>query len=336
MAGEEFANDEYGYACRIDNIKEAAKGNKVMSGCLVSDSAPDAMTYDMTVGRIRINDVYVAVSAVADQAVTAADGTHDRYDIVYVGENGTVDYTAGAAIANPYPPNLPADHILLAILFVENNSTVVESADVVDSRIIEEETFEHFHDIPWIAETDLNVAGAGISDISPPYLKVRGQAGAADRTVYIDKVGIDFDKPIHCRFRFTHVDDGAAETDMNLGIRTDHAAFAGNQIGLKCDDAGPAMDWFFTTGDTVAEETTDIANFVSGTSYDIEFIHTPGVSVKLYVDGVLLATHTTRVPSGTESDKLFFAFVNSPGAGGQNIYIGPLKIYGELIVDTAW
>lgn len=136
MAGMELGNEDYGYACVIDNIKEAAKGNKVITGCGVTPQGTPDMTVDIAAGVISINNAYVTISLVDNQAITAADGTNDRYDIIYVGADGTVDYTAGTPATNPIPPNLPADHILLAVIFVENNSSTVESSDIKDHRIL--------------------------------------------------------------------------------------------------------------------------------------------------------------------------------------------------------
>jgi len=140
MAGMEIANAGYGFACRIDNIKEGAKGNRVISGCEVTEQGTPDMTVDIAAGIVRIDNAYKTISAVDNQAVTAADGSNDRYDIIAVGKDGTVDYTAGTAAANPYPPDLPADHILLAVIWVEHGSTTVETSDIHDNRIIYEDS----------------------------------------------------------------------------------------------------------------------------------------------------------------------------------------------------
>ena len=138
--GMEIANSEYAFAARIDNIKEASKGNGILSGCAVTANATPDMFVDIAAGSVRISNAYVTVSLVANQAITAADGTNDRWDILEVGVNGTVDYTAGTAAANPMPPDLAEDHVLLATIFVENNSSAVETADIQDNRIIKAES----------------------------------------------------------------------------------------------------------------------------------------------------------------------------------------------------
>lgn len=144
MAGEEFSSSgtfKYGFAPRIDNLKEANKGNIVVSGCEVTANTTPDMKVDISAGEIIISGSSVTVSAVNDEAVDAAHATLDRFDTISVGSNGTVDYTAGTAAANPFPPDLAADHILLAVIFVENNSTTVTSSDILDARIINANSF---------------------------------------------------------------------------------------------------------------------------------------------------------------------------------------------------
>ncbi len=136
MAGKEFVNDEVLMACSIDNLKESGKGNVVVSGCEVTANATPDMFVNVSSGEIIINGLPVAISAVDNQAITAAHATLDRYDIICVGSNGTVDYISGTAASEPKPPNLTADHVLLAIITVGAGVTSIDSGDISDERII--------------------------------------------------------------------------------------------------------------------------------------------------------------------------------------------------------
>ena len=137
---EQRTNAGFSFACRDQNLTEAAQGNRVKSGCAVTAQGSPDMTVDIAAGVVRINNAYVVVSAVDNQAVTAADGANDRYDIIYVGVDATVHYLAGTATAAPYPPDLPAEHILLSILYIAQSSSQVDPGDIADNRIIEEDT----------------------------------------------------------------------------------------------------------------------------------------------------------------------------------------------------
>ncbi len=141
MAGEEVVNAGFNFACRTNNIKQAAKGDKFVSGCEVTPNAPADMDVDIAAGVVRIAGVNVTVGAVANETISVADGANDRYDILEVGANGTVDYTAGAPAANPYPPDLAADHVLIAVILVEQSTADITAGDISDSRIIETGAF---------------------------------------------------------------------------------------------------------------------------------------------------------------------------------------------------
>jgi hypothetical protein len=136
--GERFLNSEYGFACRIDNLKEASKGNKVFSGLVVSEESTPAMGVDFTAGSVRVNSVVVSVSA-DNVSVTASSSENDRYDLVSVDDSGTVSVTAGTPASNPLPPDLPENEVALALIFVEKDCTEINDGDISDMRIIEQD-----------------------------------------------------------------------------------------------------------------------------------------------------------------------------------------------------
>lgn len=132
---ESFVNAGYAYACRIENAKQAAIGSLVLSGCTVSAQGTPAMAVDIAAGEVVFGNKRYTISGTS-KSVDASDSTDDRYDIIYIDSSGVVQYADGNPDNNPYPPDLPAGSILLAILFVENASTTVEAGDVADARII--------------------------------------------------------------------------------------------------------------------------------------------------------------------------------------------------------
>lgn len=136
MAGKEFTNGGSVYAPMLDNVKEGARGNVVMGGCAVSQRGAGAnMSVDVASGIVTISGVFANVSAV-NKVVTAADATYDRYDIISVNSSGTVNYAAGTAQSDPYPPDLPVTEILLAVIFVEHGISSITNSVITDERII--------------------------------------------------------------------------------------------------------------------------------------------------------------------------------------------------------
>ncbi len=132
---ERFINSGYGYASRLDNLKQAAIDEHVISGCSVDEESTPAMGVDVTAGVVFFNGDYVTVSGV-NKTVTAAHASLNRKDIISVNSSGTVTYTEGSAAANPFPADLPNGEILLAVIDVDTGDTAINTGDINDTRII--------------------------------------------------------------------------------------------------------------------------------------------------------------------------------------------------------
>lgn len=76
--------------------------------------------------------------AVTTIAVTAADGTNPRKDIVYVSSAGVITYLAGTAAATPAEPALPSGAFKLCVIDVPAADTAIEQAQITDSRILKD------------------------------------------------------------------------------------------------------------------------------------------------------------------------------------------------------
>ena len=108
----------------------------VVSGCAVSESSPAAQTIDVAVGVVAIDNSQIAVSAQADVAVTAADGSNPRIDLITVNSSGTVVVTAGTAAAQPVAPTLPDPSVALAYLSVPASDNTHQDAQISDKRVL--------------------------------------------------------------------------------------------------------------------------------------------------------------------------------------------------------
>jgi|GEM_PF-6988474 len=87
-----------------------------------------------------------------------------------------------------------------------------------------------------------------------------------------------------------------------------------------------------TSGDDTAQETTDTGvDLVAGINNVMaEVILDPGVDVKFYLDGVLVATHTTRVP-GTDTEWLVFnAAVKTLANTTKRLQLGRIVINQDI------
>lgn len=87
-------------------------------------------------------------------AVTAADGTNPRIDIVYINSTGVITYLAGTAGATPAQPSTPAGGQLIATLLVTAGKTSILTADITDKRkpLLSEKVITPTFTNSWVAD----------------------------------------------------------------------------------------------------------------------------------------------------------------------------------------
>ena len=107
----------------------------VLSGCAVTESSPAAQTIDVAVGEVVETGEQITVSVQADVAVSAADGSNPRIDLVSVNASGTVVVTAGTAAAQPVMPAVPATSVPLATLYVAASDNTHADNQINDKRV---------------------------------------------------------------------------------------------------------------------------------------------------------------------------------------------------------
>ena len=107
----------------------------VLSGLVVAAQTTPNMTVKTSAGVAYMsNGTRYAPAAVASLAVTAADATNPRIDIVYLSSAGVVSYLAGTAAATPAAPATPAGGLLLVEISVAANQTTVVTGNITDKR----------------------------------------------------------------------------------------------------------------------------------------------------------------------------------------------------------
>ena len=107
----------------------------VVSGCAVTESGTPAQTVDVAAGVVRLLGKTITASAQTDKAVTAANGTNPRIDLISINSSGTAVVTAGTAAAQPVLPDIPASSVPLATLYVPANDNVHGDAQINDKRV---------------------------------------------------------------------------------------------------------------------------------------------------------------------------------------------------------
>lgn len=123
----------------------AARGQGVYSGGAVTQRALGAnMSVDVAtfvtyfVDESDANRYRRAATGPQNVVIAASDPTNDRYDIITVLRTAGSPFlvaTTGTAGANPFPPAIPANSILLAIVRVPAGATSIVNANIRDGRI---------------------------------------------------------------------------------------------------------------------------------------------------------------------------------------------------------
>lgn len=122
----------------INALIAAINGDGVVSGCVVSEDGGGAsMDLDITSGTIQINDTtYSITGSAAAVTIGAADGSNPRIDLVSAKNDDTLNVTAGTAAADPKAANIPANSVLLAMVYVPASDTAIADNQITDKRVI--------------------------------------------------------------------------------------------------------------------------------------------------------------------------------------------------------
>ncbi len=123
------------FKCDVDAIVAGEAGDGVLSGLGVSPQGSPDMTVAVAAGLIRVQGWFCFVSA-TNVTIAAADSLLDRIDLVVVDWNGAVSRVAGTAASYPAPPDIPANSILLAQVYVAAGDTSIGVGEVTDKRVL--------------------------------------------------------------------------------------------------------------------------------------------------------------------------------------------------------
>ena len=116
----------------------AYNGTGVISGCAVTAQGSPDMTVAVAVGVIVVNDGTPARGTVdaGNVTITTAHGSNPRFDLILSNAAGTKSAVAGTAAADPEFPDIPANSVVLAAVYVPAADTTMETDQIVDKRVI--------------------------------------------------------------------------------------------------------------------------------------------------------------------------------------------------------
>jgi len=116
------------YATHWLSMKRAIAGDVIVTGVAVTETSPASMSVDVSAGHYYQNGTKRIVGA-TNIPINASDTTNARLDLISGGPAGLV-YTPGIPALITAPPDLPAGHIAIAMIYVPANSTTVVQANI--------------------------------------------------------------------------------------------------------------------------------------------------------------------------------------------------------------
>lgn len=117
-------------------VAESLAGNGVAAA---SDLEVTATATDLEIEVASGTAYYLAsestLGAAETHTLSAGDGTYDRWDTVYIDTStDSSGVREGTPAADPEPPDVQGDELLLAVVYVPQNATDVPDADVLNWR----------------------------------------------------------------------------------------------------------------------------------------------------------------------------------------------------------
>ena len=144
---------------QVNNIILAAAGDGVISGLDVSERGAGVnMSVNVATGSALINGTTYTESSIVNLAISAADATHARKDLVIYDVTTTNPLVVtGTPATPPIPPDITTGNILLAIVNVAANETEITNSEIIDC-IVEIQRLDELG-----APTDITALNASIS-----------------------------------------------------------------------------------------------------------------------------------------------------------------------------
>lgn len=124
------------------SVTEALSGNGIKNtGDFNVTSTATAMEISVAAGTMYYLGSSYSLGSAQTFTLSAADGTYDRWDTVYYntdhtnsGASATAGVHTGTAAANPEPPDVSGDEMLLAVVYVPTGASDVADTNILNWR----------------------------------------------------------------------------------------------------------------------------------------------------------------------------------------------------------
>lgn len=311
------------YGADFDAAAAAVAGDGVISGMgCAAQGSPD-MTVAIAAGLVRILG-YFAYYAGGSGTITTAHSTLDRIDLISCDYNGAITVTAGTAAASPVAPAIPANSIMLAMVYVSAGATTITNGRIIDKRFIVADFFDLQDEfLPGALATTGNIGAlawgttangtAAISSLTgtaghPGQLSVgSGATSGNDTRLHLGASGT-----AAVMILATDIARVRAILEISSAVSTARFKFGyGVDLSDVASDAfGTAGAWWeFNSNDsnkwqtetrnasTTTTNTDAGADVATTTWYQIEIIRKQNGDIQFAKNGALLFTHSANQPT---------------------------------------
>lgn len=166
------------------SVTEALSGNGIdADGDFEVTATANSMEISVAAGTMHYLGNSYSLGSAQTFTLSAADGTYDRWDTVFFdtdhangGTNATAGVHTGTADANPEPPDITGDEMLLAVVYVAAGATDVGDGDILNWRPTSESGSLTASNVSY----DDSTGAYGVSDVDGALdeLQEAAQAGA--------------------------------------------------------------------------------------------------------------------------------------------------------------
>ena len=297
----------------LNNLRQCARGWGVVSGLAVSQRGAGAnMSVDVAAGYAIINNVEAVKGSTTNVAITAAHASYVRYDLVVINSSGTISVIDGTAAATSYANDYDLETnnaILLAEVYVPATDTTIEDAQITDKRVLFdiinpsvinpciEEYSNHLGATDNFTETATTGNGAATADTTNHEMDLDSGVTVSGSAVFKSKSGYTLgSKPIVFNAVVDNINQGTGGSNnaFKVGLCASWTGFGNNNeisvgwstlTGAKAitDNGGSATT---TTISTLTDD--DVVTIVASSSIVI-----------FYVNGTIVATHYTNIPTSS-------------------------------------
>ena len=127
-----FSDGDALFGPMLNAIISAFQGTSVIDGCEVETSGYWDLRFSVAAGSVQIGGTIVSVAG--GSSMLGAASAFERYDLVTITSAGEIHVVQGTEAQKC--PAIPANECLIAIIRLPAGSTVINTADVLDARLV--------------------------------------------------------------------------------------------------------------------------------------------------------------------------------------------------------